>query len=441
REIEDKYGEIFSLSKVKHNNFVKYLPNGCARSLSYYDPFPLHIERGEGAYIYTIEGNRLLDLTNGYSALIHGHCHPEVNKAIIKSLQNGILFSTPSEILGKFTELLSRRVPSMEKMLICNSGTEATLFALRTARAVSKKNKILKIYGGYHGLHDCVAISPRDQAIDAGVTEGMVQDIIEVDFNDFESFEKAISIHFEDLAAVIIEPFLGAGGIVPPKEGYLEFVREITRKQNIILIFDEILTFRIHEHGAQGYYNLQPDMTTVGKIVGGGFPIGVFGGKASIMNIYDKKTSEKPLYFSGTFNGYETAMYAGCAALMLYDATSINRLNLLGEYLYNKIKKIISKLNLSMQVTRCGSILQVHFVNEEITSYEIVLKAEQELLHFFHLSLLMRKYYVTPRGMIVLSTPMTENEIGAFAEAIEEVLVDLFPLIQEKYSHLISAGN
>lgn len=437
KQVADAYKEKFPVSKKHHEELVKYIPGGATRSLSYFKPYPIHIEYGKGAYVFTHEGNKLFDVTNAYGAIVHGHGDPDIVKAVQQGIEKGSQFSTPSDGQYKLAKLLCDRVSGFDKVRFVNSGTEATLFALRTARAYTGKDKILKMSGGFHGTHDCVAASTKKNVITAGIPKGMTEDMLEVPFNDPDAFEKAVSRNHEQLAAVIMEPFLGAGGVVLPEKGYLEHVRKVTSDFNVLLIFDEIFSYRVHIGGCQKLYGVTPDLTTVGKVVGGGLPIGVFGGKKEVMNIFCHENTEKPLYHSGTFNGYETVMQAGYAAMSKYDESAIEKINNMGRKLQQALLKSFQENGLNIQSNRIGSLLNLHFVNEKITKAEQVLKSEEQLHTLMHLSLLNKGIFTIPRGLFILSCAMTSQEIDHLVEKIDETLKELLPLIKEKYSHLL----
>ena len=251
-EIEKKiaaaYREKFPASRERHKKLINYIPGGATRSLSYFKPYPIHIKSGLGAWVYTHDDNKLLDVTNAYGAIVHGHGDPDIVKAVQEGITKGSQYATPTDGQYKLAKLLCRRIPGFDKLRFVNSGTEATLFALRTARTYSGKDKILKMSGGFHGTHDCVAASTKKNMITAGIPKGMTEDMLEVPFNDFDAVEKAVRETASQLAAVIMEPFLGAGGVVLPEPGFLEHVRKVTRENSVLLIFDEIFSYRVHTH-------------------------------------------------------------------------------------------------------------------------------------------------------------------------------------------------
>ncbi|MDA3918808.1 MAG: aspartate aminotransferase family protein [Deltaproteobacteria bacterium] len=437
KKIADAYMEKFPASKERHEELINYIPGGATRSLSYFKPYPIHIESGKAAFVFTHEGHKLLDTTNAYGAIVHGHGDPDIVKAVQKGITKGSQYSTPTDGQYKLAKLLCERIPGFERIRFVNSGTEATMFALRAARAYTNKDKIIKMSGGFHGTHDCVAASTKKNVITAGIPKGMTEDMIEVPFNDFQALEKAVKENSDQLAAVIMEPFLGAGGIVLPAKGYLEHVRKVTRDNNVLLIFDEIFSYRVHTGGCQKLYGVTPDLTTVGKVIGGGLPIGVFGGKEEIMNIFCHEKSAAPLYHSGTFNGYETLMQAGYAALSKYDEKAVAYINNLGDRLQKGLRQSFKDNGLNIQSNHIGSLLNIHFVNEAITTSEQVLKSEEQLHTLMHLSLLNKGIFSIPRGLFILSCAMTENDIDFLIEKIDETLKELLPLIKGKYRYLL----
>ncbi len=437
KKIADAYKEKFPVSKERHEKLINYIPGGATRSLSYFKPYPIHIDYGQGAYVYTHEGHKLFDVTNAYGAIVHGHGDPDIVKAVQEGIVRGSQYSTPTQGQYKLAKLLCERIPGFDRVRFVNSGTEATLFALRTARAYTGKDKILKMTGGFHGTHDCVAASTKKNVITAGIPNGMTEDMLEVPFNDSDALEKVVKGNASELAAVIMEPFLGAGGVVLPKPGYLEHVRKVTYENNVLLIFDEIFSYRVNTGGCQKLYGVMPDLTTVGKVVGGGLPIGVFGGKEEIMNIFCHEKTDKPLYHSGTFNGYETVMQAGYAALSKYDEAAVAYVNKLGDQLQNGLLKSFKSNGLNIQSNQIGSLLNLHFVNEPITTAEQVLESIEQLHTLMHLSLLNKGIFTIPRGLFILSTAVTEQEIDFLVNKIDETLKELLPLIEKKYNHLL----
>ncbi|MCG8564496.1 MAG: aspartate aminotransferase family protein [Desulfobacterales bacterium] len=435
--IQNTYWEKFPKCRAAHQKLIRYIPGGATRSLSYFKPFPIHIDHGKGARVYTPEGHELLDVTNAYGALVHGHGDPDVVQAVRGGIGDGSQFSTPTRGQYQLARLLCDRVPGFDRVRFLNSGTEATLFALRTARALTGRNKILKMSGGFHGTHDCVAASTQKNVITAGIPPAMTVDMMEVPFNDADALERTVTENAGELAAVIMEPFLGAGGVVLPKPDLLERARAVTAAHDVLLIFDEIFSFRVDEGGCQKRFGVTPDITCVGKVVGGGLPIGVFGGTEEVMQIYCHESVETPLYHSGTFNGYETVMQAGLAAMSKYDAPAIERLNRVGESFQEDLLSLIQELGLKIQSNNIGSLLNLHFTDQPVVNAGAAQNSVAELHTLFHLSLLNKGVFNIPRGLFILSTPLTREDMGGLVDKIGETLKELLPLIEEKYNHLL----
>ena len=436
-QIWKTYSEKFPQCRAAHEKMIQVVPGGATRSLSYFRPFPLHITHGKGAKVYTPEGHEMLDVTNAYGALVHGHGDPDVVRAVQEGIAGGSQFSTPTQGQYKLAKLLCDRVPGFDRVRFLNSGTEATLFAMRTARAVTGRDKILKMSGGFHGTHDCVAASTQKNVITAGIPAAMTADMMEVPFNDGDALERMVTAHAHELAAVIMEPFLGAGGVVLPGDDFLQRARAVTAANDVLLILDEIFSFRVDEGGCQKRFGITPDLTCVGKVVGGGLPIGVFGGKEEVMKVYCHESTDAPLYHSGTFNGYETVMQAGLAALAKYDAPAIERLNRLGEFFQESLLSLFKTLGLKLQSNQIGSLLNLHFTDQPVTHAAAAQASEAELHTLFHLSLLNRDVFNIPRGLFILSTPLTPADIEGMVDKIGESLKELLPLMEEKYNHLL----
>ncbi len=431
------YSETYPRCRAAHEKLMRYIPGGATRSLSYFKPFPLHISHGKGARVYTPEGHELLDVTNAYGALVHGHGDLDVVAAVQEGIAKGSQYSTPTQGQYRLARLLCERVPGFDRVRFLNSGTEATLFALRTARAVTGKDKILKMSGGFHGTHDCVAASTQKNVITAGIPAAMTADMIEVPFNDIQALERVVTENASELAAVIMEPFLGAGGVILPARDFLRRARAVTSANGVLMILDEIFSFRVDEGGCQKRYGIVPDITCVGKVVGGGLPIGVFGGTQEVMRIYCHESVDAPLYHSGTFNGYETVMQAGYAAMKKYDEKAIEKINRMGEELQENVLRLFSSLGLKLQSNQIGSVLNLHFTDQVVDTVGAAQESESELHTLFHLSLLNRGIFNIPRGLFILSTPMTREDMDHLVGKMGAALKELLPLIEENYNHLL----
>lgn len=436
REVES-YKSRTVKSGEMYKKACKYIAGGETRSVSYYHPYPLTIAYGKGCEIHDLDGNTYYDFINNYTSLIHGHANPVVLEAMIKAEERGTAVPAGIEDQIKLAQLLCERVPSIESVRFCNSGTEATLFAVRVAKAYTGKPGLIKVLGGYHGTTDMMEynVSPKIDLSDIssafipkpdikGVSERIADDMYIMNFNDLQSTEDILNENADKIAAIIVEPFMGAGGLIPAKEGYLSGLRTLADKYNVLLIFDEVQALRLSDGGAQKRYGVTPDLSAFGKIIGGGLAVGGFGGKKEIMELFNPVNAGH-LSQSGTFNGNRPTMAAGFAALTLYDQKACDRLEDLAVRLQTGIEKAFADNDIIGCVTRAGSLMNYHF--SEIVPYDYLtsLKDNKELLKVVHLGLLKRGVFTAPRGTIALSTPMTEAVIDKTVKVFDETLSEI----------------
>jgi glutamate-1-semialdehyde 2,1-aminomutase len=378
------------------------------------------------------------------TSLIHGHAHPDVVKAAREQLEKGTVLGSPSEVQTKHAEIMCNRIPYMDQIRYCNSGTEATLFAIRSARAFAKKDLIIKMDGGYHGSHDTVEINikpdietkeglPKAHREEKGIPADLLNDVVIAPFNNLDAVETLLKRYQGKVAAIIMEPMLGSLGMVVPKPNYLKGMRELANKYNVVLIFDEVITFRLGLGGLQSVYKVEPDLTCLAKIIGGGFPVGAFGGKKEIMEMFDP-TRPDAMGQSGTFNGNNITMAAGVAALEKYDQQAVNKCNKLGDRLRDGFKQSFIRVGIKGQVTGIGSLAQVHWIEGEIvTAKDSMLGrvSAAEVIKLSHCEMMNRGIFSAPRGMFAISTPMTEKEIDKTIREFEETLKMLKPCVAE----------
>lgn len=430
--VEQRYRESTPRSSQLFDRALKSLPGGNTRTTIYIQPYPFYFDHGNGYDIYDIDGNARIDFLNNYTSLILGHCHPAVVAAVQRQAARGMSVAAPTELEIELAEELKRRLASIERIRFTNSGTEATMLALRAARAFTGRAKIAKFDVGYHGSHDYVALNtstigtekPGFATTADGIPSVIAETVITLPYNDPEGVERIVNRHHHELAALIVEPVIGAGGILLPQEGFLSFLREITQRYGIVLIFDEIIAFRLSYHGAQGYFGIVPDLTTLGKIIGGGLPAGAFGGRADIMDYFDPRRAIS-ISHGGTFNGNPSAMVAGLATLHEMTPEAYTRLNDLGAELKIKLEALFASLNVPAQVNQIGSLFNLHFSDAPVTDYATISITNRQLLRGLYLAALNNGIVFTPRGMGCLSTPMTSTQIDHFVEAIKLGLYDL----------------
>lgn len=423
RDATSEYRRRTPRSAALYRRAAGVFPGGDTRTGTFFPPYPLFLERGAGCRVWDVDGHQYLDFLNNFTSLLHGHDHPHLSGAITRQLAGGTVHGSPGPLQIRLAEAIASRVPSVEQLRFCNSGTEATLLALRGARAFTGRPLIMKMEGGYHGTHDQVSLglAPPFDRSGPGISPGAAGEVILGRFNDLDHTAELVRRHRDRLAAVIVEPMMGAAGAIPAEPPFLEGLRAVTAECGVLLVFDEIITFRLALGGAQSLYGIRPDLTCFGKIIGGGLPIGAFGGRREVMAAFDP-TRPGTISHSGTYNGNALTMAAGLAALELYDQAAVTRLNAWGDRLRQGAREIVSRLGLEAQVTGAGSVSQLHFAAGPIRHAAEAARADRKLPWVLQLLLLARGMFVTTRQMYVLSTPMTEAEIDRFLEALEDAL-------------------
>lgn len=442
------YADARPNSRRLHTEACIYMPGGDTRTATFFLPFPNFIKYGDGAYMYDEDGFKLLDFQNNYTSLIHGHAHPETVEAVREQIAKGSAYTAPFEKQIELSAILTQRFPSVDMIRYTNSGTEANMHALRIARAYTGKAKIIKTEGGYHGTTDVFEASVDPNIKKAGtldqikvipesrgVSENALKDVLVVPFNDIERTRKMIEEHHRETACIIIEPIMGSAGQITPDLEYLKFLREITEQYHIVLIFDEVVTGRLSLGGAQKFYGVTPDLTTMGKIIGGGTPVGAFGGKQEIMQLYDPR--EKKMYHSGTFNGNAVTMAAGLATMKAYNQEAVDYVNGLGTLFKEGVLKIYDKLGLNMKISGAGSIYNILFTDKEVKNYRDVASAHEELNKVLYMSLLTKGVFDAERGMFCMSTAMTKEDIRFGLDTLETSLREMLPAIAEEAQELI----
>ena len=382
------------------------LPGGSTRTTIYSAPYPPYMVRGEGIRTWDLDGNEYRDFLGNYTSLILGHAHPEVVAAVEAQVRRGSAFAAPTETEIELAEEIRARLPSIERIRFTNSGTEATMFALRAARAFTGRSLIAKFEGAYHGTHDTVlAWSP-------GVPAATSELVLELPWGDADGVERAIAGRERDLAAIIIEPVQGAGGVRAAEPAFLRFLRELTTRLGVLLIFDEVIAFRVGPNGAQGRLGgVRPDLTTLGKVIGGGYPSGAFGGREDVMAQFDAR-QPRTLVHGGTFNGNPVAAAAGLATLRHLTAERYAHLERLGNRLRSNIGAALARERLDATVGGIASIFQV-FPGSSLVAPEGLTPQSA-----IFLGLLLDGFHLAPRGMGALATPTTDADVDDLAAAV-----------------------
>jgi glutamate-1-semialdehyde 2,1-aminomutase len=343
---------------------------------------PVFIERGFGSKVVDVDGNEYIDYIGSWGPLILGHAHPKVVEAIKTTAEKGTSFGAPTELETLMAETVVERMPSVEIVRMVNSGTEATMSALRLARAYTGRNKILKFEGSYHGHSDSLLIKAGSGVAtlglpdSPGVPENIAQHTLTVPYNDLDSVKLVFEKVGEEIAAVILEPVAGNMGVVPPQPGFLEGLRELTEQHGALLIFDEVMTgFRVGYHSAQGRYGITPDLTTMGKVIGGGLPVGAYGGKKEIM---EQVAPVGPVYQAGTLSGNPLAMAAGYATLSEMTPAAYEELERKGRILEEGLRRNAEEAGIPHHINRVGSMVCLFFTGEAVTSYTQAKQADTE---------------------------------------------------------------
>jgi glutamate-1-semialdehyde 2,1-aminomutase len=410
--IYDTYRERTKTSAENHVAANLLMPGGTSRQASFWQPYPLTIESGEGAYVQDIDGNRYLDLLNNYTSLVHGHAYPPIIEAVREQLGRGTSWAAANEPQLKLAAAIVERVPSIEQVRFTNSGTEAAALAFTIARIVTGRQKVLMARYGYHG-------SLLEFEIGSFGHAGHLTYLAR--YNDLSDFEAVLDEHGEEIAAVFLEPVLGAGGIVPGRKQFFEGVKAAAHKAGALFVLDEVLAFRFGFNGCQGAIGIEPDLTMLGKIIGGGFPVGAVGGNRELLKIFDP--DDMKVFHSGTFNANPVTMVAGEISLRELTAERIETMNSLAEMLRTGLIDSAKKSGLPIAINHYASCLNI-FLSESIPESPVV-RDDEDLMDSFHVACLNHGLFVAPRGMVALSTVVTEKDIAAALESADKAMQDV----------------
>ncbi|MEK5207735.1 glutamate-1-semialdehyde 2,1-aminomutase [Psychrobacillus sp. FSL H8-0510] len=424
----------YEQSKQAFTEAKELMPGGVnspVRAFKSVDMDPIFMESGKGAIIKDIDGNEYIDYVLSWGPLILGHTEPNVVKAIQQVAETGTSFGASTLIENKLAKLVMDRVPSIEMVRMVSSGTEATMSALRLARGFTGRNKILKFEGSYHGHGDSLLIKAGSGVAtlglpdSPGVPESVAKNTIAVPFNDLESVRHVFENFGDDLAAVIVEPVAGNMGVVPPVEGFLEGLRELTEKNGTVLIFDEVMTgFRVGYNCAQGYYGITPDLTCLGKVIGGGLPVGAFGGKREIMEMI---APAGPVYQAGTLSGNPLAMTAGYETLTRLNEQTYDYFIELGDILEKGFREAATKYNIPHTVNRAGSMIGFFLTNQDVVNFDTAKTSDLELFAKYFRLMAEEGIYLPPSQFegLFLSSAHTVEHIEKTIQAFHTVFEKL----------------
>lgn len=419
-------------SKELYEKACAVMPGGVnspVRSFNAVNSTPLFISKANGAYIWDVDQNKYIDFVNSWGALICGHANPKVISKVEEAIKNGTSFGAPHENEIKLAKLIIQNMPSIEKLRLVSSGTEAVMTAIRLARAYTKRNKIIKFSGCYHGHSDSVlsmsgsGIATFGLPTSPGVTKNTANDTITIPYNDIFSTEIAINKYPKEIAGVIVEPVVGNAGVIKPESGFLEALRALTTKHGALLIFDEVITgFRLSLGGAQKIFNINPDITILGKIIGGGMPIGAVGGKKEIIDLL---APSGPVYQAGTLSGNPISVACGIATLEQLNEEIYQSLEETNSYLCNSILSIADEINLDITVTYIGSLFSIFFTKTDVKNFEDAKSSDTEKYSKFFNHMLIEGIYLAPSQFEAnfISTAHTKEDmnktINSFKKAIE----------------------
>ena len=404
-------------SKRLYERTKRVFPAGVSYFIRHMEPYPFYTVKAKGSKLVDADGNEYIDFWMGHCALILGHSPPKIMRKVMQQIEKGTHYGTCHELEITLAEQVVKMVPSAEMVRFTNSGTEALMYTTRLARSFTKREKIAKFEGGWHGGYDAlhVAVKPPLEIPESnGLTEGTLKDTIVLPFNDINRVEKMMKK--EKLAAVVVEPVQGAGGCIPAEKEFLKALRDLCSNNGALLVFDEVITgFRLAPGGAQQFFNVLPDITVFGKILGGGFPVGAITGSRKIMELMDPLLYERPKFsfHGGTFCANPVTMTAGLATLKtLEDGTIISKLNKRGDKLRQELDNIFEQKYLDVQVVGASSLFNTHFTDEKVKDIHAVFRANREKLTQYHMYLIANGVFFLPTKTGALSVAHTETDVG-----------------------------
>jgi len=412
----ERYISRTSKSRELYDKAKRLLPAGVSYFIRHFEPYPFYVKEAKGSKIIDVDGNEYIDFWMGHYTHILGHSPSEVVKAVRNQIEKGFHYGASHELEVDMAEQIVKMVPSAKMVRFTNSGTEAAMYATRLARAYTNKEKIVKIEGGWHGGYDALQIAvrpPFDIPETSGIPSGVSKDTITIPFNNLEEARKRL--RKEEFAAIILEPVLGAGGCIPAEKDFLRGLREICTEKHALLIFDEIITgFRLAPGGAQQCFGILPDITMLGKIMGGGLPIGAIAGLREIMEHMDPTLYERPRFsfHGGTFCANPVVMTAGLTTLKeLEDGKLQTRLNKRGDNIRRQLTEVFERKNVDAQVTGVSSLFHTHFTHEKIKDVEGAFRADRKKLEDYHLYLITRGVFFLPSKTGALSRAHSQEDL------------------------------
>ena len=403
------YRERTANSGRRFEQFRRYLPGGDSRSTLFYPPYPSVLVQGDGCRVVDLDGNRLLDCTGNHSILVHGYGAPPVVEAIRRQLELGTCFSGPTEVQLRFAQHLVERIGSLEQVRFTSSGTEAVMMAVRAARRFTGRRKIAKLEGGYHGTSEDVMGSEHP-------------DLVVLPADDADAAVAQLERGGAEIAGLLVEPVQGSAGMLPLDAGYLSALRAATRRLGIVLLFDEVVSLRVAYGGAEEHYGITPDMCCLGKVIGGGLPLGAFGGRREIMALFDPSHGPPAIPHPGSYNANPVSLAAGLATLELLTRDAVERLDAVGDRLRSGLLGVFAEAGIPVSITGLGSLFGIHLTEGPVRTIRDAARADADLRHRIFLGLYLEGVLIDPRGVGTISTAIGDAEIEEFLAALRTVL-------------------
>ena len=436
-DVTTKYAQPDSVSARLFEQATRVMPGGNTRTTVYMAPHPPYAAEGQGCWIVDVDGDRRLDCLNNYTALMHGHAHPAIVDAASRRLARGASFPMPTPEEVQLAALIVDRVPAIDQVRFTNPGSEAVMMALKAARAFTGRPRIAKFEGAYHGSYDYAEVSlgpspeiwgslaePASVPYSKGITAAVVQDVIVLPFNHPDLAVRRIERHAHELAAVILDPVPNRAGLIPASLDFLTAVRKVTAPHGVLLIFDEVISFRVGYQGAQGLFGIRPDVTALGKIIGGGLPVGAVGGRTDVMAVFDSRGGKPAVPHGGTFNAKPVTMAAGLAAMRLMDPEAFRRLDDMGDKIRAGMTACFRDVGIQGSVSGIGSLFRVHATGRPMVDNRSTWPEPDEADRLARIVryLLDHGVLISPTGLGCVSTAMGEAELEAFLEVFYQAV-------------------
>ncbi len=433
--LQEEYRQVTPRSRSQWEAAKAHLPGGVVKGAYWSPPYPIYMDRGEGCYLWDLDGRRYVDFANHHTAMVLGHSHPDVIAAVRRETERGMGLGAPTTLEAEIAEELTRRLPSVDKVRFTNSGTESSIHVTRLARAVTGRPLVAKFEGAYHGSLDALEIStgppiekagpadgPAPVASWPGMSPGSEENVVILPYNQPESVDLILREHRDDVAAVFFD---GKPGMLDIPHDFARSLRELTTELGMLMVMDEIVSFRVGYSGYQGLVGVKPDITTLGKIVGGGFPGSAIGGRAELMDVFDTTKGDLRISQSGTFSGNNFTLAAGLATLKALTPEVYAHLDRLREQLHQGLVKAFERARISCQVLSAGSIVNPFLTDQPVRDYRSASTADDDLFSRIQMGLALKGYYVGRDSMkMILSEPMQNEHVDGLVGALHEVLDD-----------------